>query len=174
MDGLRSILERVLTAELERQGHPDLEFVFVRPEHEWNQKDPPMRRFAKGDKVLAPWISSHLPLAEVLEVYEAVDGHQALLIVYAASQQTVFYGAESLDYVGDRKFIAAGPQIYRVSTGEVVASSDNWANIIADFLETFTPPFPGERQVDEPDSKTVTAAHEYWRNLNSRREGGAP
>ena len=27
----RSFLERVFTAELERQGHPDLEFVFLGP-----------------------------------------------------------------------------------------------------------------------------------------------
>ena len=126
------------------------------------EKDPLVKRFTKGDKVLAPCISRRLPLAEVLEVYEAADGQQALLIAYTESPLTpVFYGAGSLNYVGERKFIATGTEIYRVSTGEVVAASLNWANIIADFLETFTPPFPGERQVDEPDT-----AHENWRNLN--------
>ncbi len=31
VEWFRSILERVFTAELEHQGHPDLEFVFLRP-----------------------------------------------------------------------------------------------------------------------------------------------
>jgi hypothetical protein len=123
-----------------------------------------LRRFAKGDKVLGPWISRHLPLAEVLEVYEAADGQQALLVSYIERPvPPTLYRAEVLDYVGDRKFLAYGEVIYRVSNGEVVASSVNWANIIADFLETFTPPFPGDAEAEVEDA---LQAHEKWRALH--------
>jgi len=93
------------------------------------RKDAPVRRFAKGDKVLAPSISRRLPLAEVLEIYEAADGRQVLLVSYAEYPSAIsacFYPAEEIDYVGDRHFIVYGTQIYRVSNGEIVAESKNW------------------------------------------------
>lgn len=115
------------------------------------ERSPPVRRFAKGDKVLAPWVSRRLPLADVLEVYEAADGQQAVLVAYVETPELSYlFRAEGLDYVGERKFIISGTQIYRVSNGEVVAQSDNWANVIADFLETFTPPFPGDVEAESP------------------------
>jgi hypothetical protein len=134
------------------------------------EKDPPVRRFAKGDKVLARCISRRLPIAEVLEIYESADGQQVLLVAYdECRERQTFALAEHTDYVGERKFIAAGTHIYRVSNGEVVAESQNWANIIADLLETFTPPFPGdaEAKVEVEDALwRERAFHDAWIDLN--------
>jgi hypothetical protein len=124
------------------------------------EKDPLVRRFTKGDKVLAPWIAHSMPLAEVLEVYEATDGGQVLLVSYVInSGHRSLCHAEAIAYVGDRKFVVVDEGIYRVSNGEVVAQSRNWANIIADFLETFTPPV-------DTDAETDSQAHEQWIELN--------
>jgi hypothetical protein len=122
------------------------------------ERDPPVRRLAKGDKVLAPAMSRHLPIAEVLEVYENADGHQVLVVRYVKYPETTyFYPAQDLDYVGEKKFLVAGTQIYRVSDGRVVAESENWAQLIADFLETS---FPGEADTQSP------VTHDEWSALN--------
>lgn len=121
-----------------------------------------MRRFSKGDKVLAPYISRSLPIAEVEEVYDAVDGSQVLLCKYQKYQETsVFYRATDVEYIGDRRFLVSGSQIYRISNGEIVAESKNWARVLADFLETFEPAFPGHN-VQTPASQT----HDDWHALN--------
>lgn len=128
-----------------------------------------MRRFEKGDKVLTPWISRWLPLGEVLKVFDSADGEQVLLVEYIESAQLQkLFPAAQLDYIGNRKFIALGVTIYRISNGEAVAESKNWAPVIADFLETFKPPFPGEAE-SQPEP---IAAHDDWRELNGQNKCG--
>jgi hypothetical protein len=125
------------------------------------EKDLSVRRFAKGDKVLAPWISRTMPLAEVVDVYENAERNQVLLVRHIAHpESSYFYHAEHIEYVGDRKFLVIEGNIYSVSNGEVVAQSKLWANAIADFLETFTPLFSSEAENDSP------VTHDVWSALN--------
>lgn len=119
-----------------------------------------MRKLEKGDMVLGEWTSRRLPLAEVKEVYETVEGKRAIEIAYVLQHGTDLVAAENVVYVGDRHFIACETNVYRVSNGELVAVSANWARIISDLLENYHPEFPGNSE-SEPN-----IAHGDWRALN--------